>query len=336
MSARGIRVASAGVFGITVLLAVGAGFLTYRVVKAPYGMDINALTSDSTYFAWSPLDTLPGQPGVVALGRSRTIYHRLPRFDLPWVPDVRQWSDSLMGNGSGTLERIDSLLVWWHGVFASYPKVSDVVPAIIPFGFAAPSTEPAICVTQVLLFQPILLSHGIHTRWAHLSDELGSPTHVGHTVVEVWVSEWRKWVLIDPMFANRYSFDGMPLAGYEMARLYRNDQLGDVTVEHLGTKTRFADYRFPMQYLGNDTMAVYFKRPGLWIRDRFVPNIRNDEPRYYLSWSATAGEFEPVPSEQRRFWLRVGFVAVAWLVVIVVAVLALRYRRRVDARRGYV
>ncbi len=290
---------------------------TLEVIRRPYGWGVEALTSDSTYFDWSPLDTVEGQSGTVALGRQRRILRRLPRFDLPGMAELSAWAEPIMGRGPTSLARVDSLLAWWRGVFGSYPLETDVVPRVIPVGrFHKPHSVPALCSAQAEMFMAVLLSQRIHCRWVFLNSNFGSSDYAGHTLLEVWSPELGKWVLVDPMMGTRYERGGEPVSLREMAVLRANGRLNEVDVICLGTRTRFPEYRFPMRYLATDSMAVLFNGPGLWISEIFLADPRDDELRYYLSWRSSAGMFDPVPREYARRNLRVARAGAAWLVVL--------------------
>ena len=317
----------------TVFMGLLALALTFEAVIRPYGVDIKAFTSDSTYFDWNPTEALGRTPSSVCVGRQRPIVVHLPE-NQPWMAPIAEWAEPIMRDGATTLDRVDSLLAWWHGRFASYPMLSDAFPGIVPLDvFRSKPDGPALCGSQAYAFQIILTSRGITARWAFLDTNFGAPGWAGHSALEAWIPERQKWVYVDPMFGVRYLLDGEPLSLRELAMLRHERRFDELVVHHTGRLIPFPDYSFDYRFMGRSDMRQYFNSPGVWYHpwhlSTFTPGfLSSSSTRYYLAWSPEAGPFEPIPSEVRKRYFRTSAAVGAWALAAVGAWAAVRLRRR--------
>ena len=76
-----------------------------------------------------------------------------------------------------------------------------------------------LCDAFSVLFVGAALSMDIPARLVHLTTT-GGPGAKGHYVVEVWIRELNKWVMMDVLYNCRYEIDDMPLSALEIHNAY--------------------------------------------------------------------------------------------------------------------
>ncbi len=80
-------------------------------------------------------------------------------------------------------------------------------------------------VTEALGWTARRLSVGIDPAWAR-------PGNSGHTVTEVWVAQWNKWVVMDADLNAHYEVDGMPAGGLDIHKAWMERDLHRIRCVH--------------------------------------------------------------------------------------------------------
>lgn len=294
------------IFG-TIVSLIAAVRLTYELVVRPYGWTVWSSSSDESYFNWTPQDTIPGKNGLLILGSVHKVNYRIPAYQ-PWMDELREWSYEVFSDEMPTLQQVDSLLVWWHGIFQSFPVYSTVIPNIIPFNctdnYFPPSyvNKRMLCGSQAFIFRSILQSRGIVTRSGALHVDARARRPLGHSTVEVWVPELEKWVYVDQMIGVRLELVGNPLSLVEVVRLYESGRLSDITVFSMNEYTPWSDFRFPMRYMSSKNFADFFHNAGIHYSSSEMFGLIEDEfPRYSIGYSSYSSEFDPSIQDLEAF-----------------------------------
>ena len=309
----------------TLLLLGSIGFFafavrwTYEIVVRPYGWTVWASSSDESYFNWTPADTIPGENRLLILGTDHKVKYRLPSYQ-PWMDELRDWSYSIFPDDIPTLQQVDSLLVWWHGVFRTYPTYSSVVPDVIPFRETAdyvPQSylnQPTLCGTQAFLFRSILLSRGIISRAGSLHVDARAERPLGHSTIEVWIPELEKWVYVDQMIGVRLELETRPLSIVDVVRLQEISELEQITVFSMNERTPWPGYRFAMRYMSVDDIGDFFRNAGVHFNSsEMLGFVRDEFPRYSIGYSSYSSVFDPSTQDSEAYRYKLASVIGAWI-----------------------
>ena len=311
-----------------------ATFWTVDVVRRPFGRDVNVATSEPSYFDWSPRDTVPGLPRTALIGKHGVPFHLPERAS--WMTPISAWAEPIMGTGGTTLDQVDSLLVWWHRHFASFPTYRtafrDLVPIPILLADSSVNNQIVLCGPQVRAFQIILTSRGFISRWAYLSGTTAKGAYAGHIVIEAWVPEWKKWVLLDPMMGTRYIRAGVPLSLREMSGLYHAGMIGETKVVSMREVQPWREHRFPTRHVALSDMALYFASPGIWANPDHLAADRPEtgSTRYYVTWDPAAGTFDVSREDNMTLFMKIARTAGAWAAALIATAAGVLTVRRRD------
>ncbi len=90
----------------------------------------------------------------------------------------------------------------------------------------------AHCFHRSILFSTYLSSLGIKSRlWALENDNFNA---IAHTVNEVYIKDFKKWVFIDVMLNFYVTENGNPLSLLELRERLLNDKVGNILVQRIG------------------------------------------------------------------------------------------------------
>ncbi len=315
----------------TSVLLYTAVTLTREAALRPYGVEVFAVTSDSSYFDWiPPLENHADRPDMV-IGATYAIRLEMLSVDPGRLSRPRSLVGFSPEPAAGTMARVDSLMVWWRPRFASWPMYDEMAPETVDPEYPVLGTYRGriLCMSQAKLFRYFLLGDGIASRYVGLSTTVpDDPMRSGHSVLEVWVSELQRWILVDPMMGTRYLLHDRLLSLQDLLELRSNRAMSTATVHYAGRYPRpFQDHRFSTRYLGASDFRELFNYGAVTyvpqaaaadpvdgaMYDNIVESPTGESTTYHLHWSPDAGLFEPFLSETRRFWLRVIAAVGAWV-----------------------
>jgi hypothetical protein len=310
-----------------------------RCAVRPYGYDVFIVTSDTTFFRSNPNDTIPGQNSLITIGNEYTITG-VSRPYRQWADPIKDWSSTLIGQTSATVEAVDTLLRWWRPRLESFPFESDLLPDIIPLAgvpwatllMAPRENQHMLCGPQAGVFSTILESYGVPCRTVGLNTtyDLASPEHSGHIVLEAWNDESHSWILVDPMMGTRYTLNNQPLSLLDMARLRHAERLNEVTVEYPGSRLGFYEHPFTMRFLGTDDMSSLFNTVALYYNRRHLEKDRlmSGPTDFYVYWDPTQAGYKHTALEKRSFGLNITIASALWGITGIAAAFMIRRRKK--------
>lgn len=211
---------------------------------------------------------------------------RLPAFDGPpgslrRAIEIRRWVRSLQSDRDEQ----------WRARFAT--AVTDPLRLIEEFRQETPGTCRRFAYTTAAA----LISDGFHARVVHGSERISNRA-AGHTMTEVWLAEFGKWVVLDATFDVTYLVDGRPASVLDLYRIARQDRCERLTVvdDGLGRIPELRDTReFLSQFrhiFALQTMDIFRRRDGTSLlpsrRLEFMHLCAFDEPRYPCRRKAVA------------------------------------------------
>ncbi len=79
-----------------------------------------------------------------------------------------------------------------------------------------------------------LVSIGLEARLVHIAETFRDSGR-NHTLVEVWIDGWNKWVLVDPTFDTFILIDGAPASMIEMYRVQQTTVMRRVSFQRDGS-----------------------------------------------------------------------------------------------------
>jgi hypothetical protein len=325
-----------------VTLVMASTWWSARCVIRPYGYDVFAITSDTTFFRSNPNDTIPGRNSLITLGQEYTITG-VSRPYRQWADPIKTWSAALIGPTGTTVEAVDTLLRWWRPRLESFPSESDLLPDIVPLAGVPWATvllppresHHMLCGAQSGVFSTILESYGVPCRTVGLNTtyDLASPDHGGHIVLEAWDEESLSWILVDPMLGTRYTLNNQPLSLLDMAKLRRAERLNEVTVEYPGSRLGFFEHPFTTRFLGTDDMSGLFNDVSLYYNRRHLEKDRliSGPTDFYIYWDPTQIGYRHTDLEKRSFVFNVTIASVLWGITGITAAFMIRRRKRLTA-----
>ncbi len=321
----------------TALLAWRAASLTAAIVATPYGSDVSIVSADSSYVFWDPHDATNGE---IAVGAEHEITSLLPEPTDPMFDAVRGLVDSIVTRDSGALANVDALLVWWNANVSRHYTLRQVIEESIPVsqemrGRLGSLDDLLLCGPQCMLFSYMLRPVGIHARRAGLSSGIhGDTAECGHAVIEVWVDDLCRWIVVDPMMGVRYEIHGAPISAMELVGAAEAGELDRIMVVDGEGAEAFGDHIFAMAFMGCEQMEGSFRMPVYTYLERSPPvgdgarGPSGDPANYYVYWAPGAPPFQPFPHEQSALVKKIVAAASLWVGVAIVAVAGLVVWRR--------
>jgi len=94
---------------------------------------------------------------------------------------------------------------------------------------------PGACRRFAYVLTGALLSVGLDARVVNFSSSLSRIGARRHDVVEVWIEDLAKWVLLDPTFDTLVLIDGKPASALELLEAVAAQQMGRITFDRGGT-----------------------------------------------------------------------------------------------------
>lgn len=163
------------------------------------------------------------------LPRPWVIVQRFPEFNT----DVPVWNQSLTSERrTGLLERLPppavsawdtatGLLAWvqqrWKHDGNNNPGDIDALELLERSAHG----ERFRCVEYGTVLEAALNARGIPARRCGLrSENYHAGTGRGHVVVEAWIDEFNRWVILDGQNGGYWQLEGLPLGGRELCELY--------------------------------------------------------------------------------------------------------------------
>lgn len=143
-----------------------------------------------------------------------------PHYDI--LPDIRSVISEEMPNlenNNSTLMKAIKLRKWVRSKIEFGHPLTQYEMFDYHKSFELMDSGKGLCDAFSILFVGAALSMDIPTRLVHLTTT-GGPGAGGHYVVEVWIRELNKWVMIDVLYNCRYEIDGMPLSALEIHNAY--------------------------------------------------------------------------------------------------------------------
>jgi len=274
------------------------------ITRFPYGVNLELISGNPHDFYWNPED--------------KNVNFRFENPNLPEIKWLRKRLIPVVKNKKSDLERAVAIRKWTRAQikFGTPEKDSDWNPIKILEN--AKKGVTYLCDEYAALFGVASYSVGLYARVLFVKKN----KQAGHFLNEVWLKEYQKWAIIDPLFncivVNAETFT--PLSALEI----HNGEKEDFMVLRQGSETEPDPLK--RNYLD------YFRSFTLVLSNDFISRPQNffflllKGPRKFLLYSNDKNILKPMHFERDRKKLRVK-VFLLVLNALFILILALLYSK---------
>jgi hypothetical protein len=140
-------------------------------------------------------------------------------YDNPKLKSLRERYklDDVIAPGKDEFEKQILLMYWVNDRFTKFGRPTSEARGALDVLTAVENGHTFYCTH----YCDVLISGSASLGWVDRAIGLKRPNDLGegfweHSVTEIWSNQYRKWVLLDPLFALYAMKDGVPLNAYEL------------------------------------------------------------------------------------------------------------------------
>jgi len=207
--------------------AIAAGFTDYY--KYASDADFDSLRGDPEFK--SVLGDLKAKYGPQPLewDRSQSPAAFDLTFDTPDIPEFlelrREFSiDAIVAGAKDNYERLRRLTVWVSTRWQHSPNQMASKADPLTILREAQKGGRFICREYAIVLAGVANAYGMPARVVNLLPRDVETRSEAHSVAEVWLEQFHKWVLADGQYGTIGELNGVPLSGIELQAAFAEDQ----------------------------------------------------------------------------------------------------------------
>jgi hypothetical protein len=209
--------------------AVAAGYTRYQMFASD--SDLDSLRDDPAFRALLAQLREKYGPKPLAWDETRTVSSFPITYDEPAAPELamlrREFQvDAVLQGLHGDYERLKALTAWTSRQWQHSPTQMASKPDPLTILREARGGGRFICRDYAIVAAGVARAYGLHSRVLNLLPADVETRSEAHSVAEVWVPGFDKWVLADGQYGTIAESGGVPLGGVELQAALARDDAG--------------------------------------------------------------------------------------------------------------
>lgn len=271
------------------ILALGLGSLSVVAAiglwRSPYGTERLFETGEERDLYW--------EPGVAAVASS--VGFTVESASAPGLTFIREQVASSLASATTDLARATAIRQWVRREVSYGTATSDRGAANLAADDILRDGRRGIkspCNRLAALFITACLANGMPARMVNLS----TLENAGHFVAEVWISDLRRWVMVDPSLNYYAALAGEPASVLDLHRALRQGRASEIEIRRDGATTLPDPAGKPLDKV-HGTLD-YFRSFSLLNRNDFLTRRSKLDDHALVVFKEGSGPAHPVLQER--------------------------------------